>query len=359
VTDDTGAKRVEAIEVRRRTVSELLEAMAGTACQGRTLAEAAAVWQEMLACPGLAVVLGLSGSMSTAGQWRMVNWLIENRCIDVLVSTGANVSEDLVEAMGAAYLQGTPRADDAALLQADLNRYYDVYGRETDYRRMEELLLEFLLALPQRRELSSMELLHALGRWLDARGVHGILATAARHGVPVFAPALLDSAFGEAWLMAKNRGRRVLLDQGREFDQFVGIGERVGDVGVVYVGGGVPKDFTQLLAISLSPRAGDERVPGRTGFRREGIREYYYPHRYAIQITTDSPQWGGLSGCTLDEAVSWGKVLEGGRRVTCYCDATIALPLLTHALCERLGPRQDVPRFDWLLDGAPVPEEGA
>jgi deoxyhypusine synthase len=69
VTEDTGAKTVEAIEVCRRTVSELLDAMAGTACQGRTLAEAAAVWQEMLACPGLAVVPGLSGSMSTAGRY--------------------------------------------------------------------------------------------------------------------------------------------------------------------------------------------------------------------------------------------------------------------------------------------------
>jgi deoxyhypusine synthase len=160
------------------------------------------------------------------------------------------------------------------------------------------------------------------------------------YGGPVFAPALLDCAFGEAWLMAKNRGRTVLLDQGCELDRFVGIG--------------VPKDFTRLLAISLSPRADDEQVSGRTGFRRAGIRECYYPHRYAIQINTDSPHRDGLSGCTLDEAVSRGKVLEAGWRVTCYCDAAIALPLL-HARCERLGRRQDVPGFDWLFDAAPVP----
>lgn len=351
-------KHVEAIEVRTRTVSELLDAMTRTAYQGRTLAEAAEVWQEMLAQPGLVVVMGLTGSMSTAGQWKLVNWLIENRFIDVLVSTGANVSEDLVEAMGAHYLQGSPRVDDHALLESDLNRYYDVYGTETDYRRMEELLLEFMMTLHDGAVLSSMELLHALGRWLDGRGVRGILATAARHGVPVFSPALLDSAFGEAYLMARNRGRALVFDQGREFDQFVGIGERVRDVGVVYVGGGVPKDFTQLMAISLSPRADDERVDGRTGFRRKSIKEYYYPHRYAIQITTDSPQWGGLSGCTLDEAVSWGKVLGAGRRVTCYCDATIALPILTHALCERVERRNDAPDFGWLFSDAPDSDTG-
>jgi deoxyhypusine synthase len=346
---DTNEKRVEAIAVRRRTVSELLRAMAGTAYQGRTLAEAAQVWEEMLACRGLAVVMGLTGSLSTAGQWRMVNWLIENRFIDVLVSTGANVSEDLVEAMGAFYLQGSARADDRELLESDLNRYYDVYGREADYRAMEMLLLDYLLTVPQGAVLSSVELLHGLGRWLDARGVNGILATAARQGVPVFAPALLDSAFGESYLMAKNRGHTLVLDQGREFDQFVGIGECVSDVGVVYIGGGVPKDFTQLMAISLSPRADDARVEGRAGFRRERVGEYYYPHRYAIQITADSPQWGGLSGCTLDEAVSWGKVLAQGRHVTCYCDATIALPVITHALCERVTSREEAPDFGWLF----------
>ena len=351
--------RVEAIEVKSRGVSELLAAMAKTAYQGRALAEAAEVWQEMLACHGLAVVMGLSGSMSTAGQWKMVNWLIENRFVDVLVATGANISEDLVEAMGAGYLQGSARADDRKLLQADLNRYYDVYGRETDYRRMEELLVELLLLLPDQTRLSSVELLHALGHWLDARGVHGILAAAARYRVPVFSPALLDSAFGEAWLMARNQGHELILDQGREFEQFVGIGERVADVGVVYIGGGVPKDFTQLLAISLSPWARDEAVEGRRGFHRERVDEYYYPHRYAIQVTTDSPQWGGLSGCTLDEAVSWGKVLDEGRRVTCYCDATIALPMLTHALCERMGRRTDAPALSWLFADAPTPGAAA
>ncbi len=358
MNDANAESRVEAIEVEPRSVSQLLACMAKTAYQGRTLAAAAEVWQEMLACPGLCVVLGLSGSMSTAGQWKLVNWLIQRRYIDVLVSTGANITEDLVEAMGAGYLQGTPAADNQALLEADLNRYYDVYGRESDYRRMEELLCDFLLRLPDGAVLSSVELLHGLGRWLDARRVPGILALAARHGVPVFSPALLDSALGEAYLMAQRRGGRLLLDQGREFDQFVGIGERVGDVGVVYVGGGVPKDFTQLMAISLSPWARDRPAGQRAGHRREKIGEYYYPHRYAIQITTDSPQWGGLSGCTLEEAISWGKVLREGRHVTCYCDATIALPLITHALCEREIHRPSPPRFDWLFSAAPTVESG-
>ncbi len=349
MSDGKQEAKVEAVDVRPRGISELLAAMGKTAYQGRTLAEAAATWQAMLAEDNLAIVMGLAGSMSTAGQWKLVRWLVEQRFVDVLVSTGANITEDIVEAMGNAYRQGSPHASDPELLATDLNRYYDVYGKETDYRQMEELLTAFLLELPDGAVFSSMEVLHLLGKWLDAKGVNGILAAAARSGVPVFSPALFDSAFGEAYFMARNRGRQIVVDQGREFDQFVGIGSQVGDVGVVYIGGGVPKDFSQLMAISLSPRFDDQAVPGRRGFARKGIKEFYYPHRYAIQITTDSPQWGGLSGCTLEEAVSWGKVLEDGRHVTCYCDATIALPLLTHALAERVTQRASVPELRSVL----------
>lgn len=346
---DNPEAKVDAIDVEVRGISDLLDAMGKTAFQGRTLSQAAETWQAMLAEEGLAVVMGLAGSMSTAGQWKQVRWLIEQRYVDVLVSTGANITEDILEAMGNSYIQGTPHANDPQLLASDLNRYYDVYGKESDYRQMEELLTGFILELPEGAVFSSMEVLHLLGKWLDARGVNSILAAAARSWVPVFSPALFDSAFGEAYFMAKNRGRSIVVDQGREFDQFVGIGAEVGDVGVVYIGGGVPKDFSQLMAISLSPRFEDEAVPGRSGFERNGIKEFYYPHRYAIQITTDSPQWGGLSGCTLEEAVSWGKVLEQGQHVTCYCDATIALPLLTHALAERIPHRKHAPDLTGLF----------
>lgn len=340
---------VEAIELQERSISDLLAAMGKTAFQGRTLAEAAEVWQAMLCEDELVVVMGLAGSISTAGQWKLVCWLIEHRFIDVVVSTGANITEDIVEAMGNNYLQGTPHSNDPGLLAADLNRYYDIYGRESDYRAMEALLTEFLCEQPDGASFSSMEVLHRLGHWLDARGINSILAVAARNGVPVFSPALFDSAFGEAYFMAGNRGRRIVVDQGREFDQFVSIGSKAGDVGVIYIGGGVPKDFTQLMAISLSPRFDDEAVAGRRGFARKTVKEYYYPHRYAIQITTDSPQWGGLSGCTLEEAVSWGKIAETGRHVTCYCDATIALPILTHALRERVSRRTRSPDMGWLF----------
>jgi len=324
--------------------------MTKTAFQGRKLGEAAEVWEEMLKQKDLTIIMGFTGSMSTAGQWKIINWLIEKKFVDVLVSTGANVSEDIVDAMGLGYWQATSSINDKELLKADINRYYDVYGRESDYRKMEERMTEFVLTLKTDFTYSSMELLHLFGKWLNAKGIKSIAAVAAENNVPIFCPAISDSAYGEAFLMAKNKGHNIIIDQIKEFYQFVSIGEKTRDIGVVYIGGGVPKDFTQLLAISLSPKTMDQEVAGRKGFLRKTVKEYYYPHRYAIQITTDSPQWGGLSGCTLDEAISWGKISSKGKRITCYCDATIALPIIVHALNERVKFEREAPDLSWLFN---------
>ena len=97
--------------------------------------------------------MGFAGSMSTAGQWTIVNWLMENRFIDVLVSTGANVSEDIVDAMGLGYYQGSHMVNDEQLLHDDVNRYYDVYGKETDYRKMEEFVTDFVMTCKARLQL--------------------------------------------------------------------------------------------------------------------------------------------------------------------------------------------------------------
>ncbi len=341
--------KVEAIDVKSKSISQLLAEMGKTAYQGRKLGEAVDVYEAMLKEKNLTIVMGFAGSMSTAGQWKIINWLIENRYIDVLVSTGANISEDIVEAMGYTYWQGTHQTNDQELLEADVNRYYDVYGKETDYREMETLMTNGIMKLKKNFHYTSAELLHEFGKYLSKKGVKSIVATAAENKVPIFSPAIADSAYGEAFLMAKNQGHPIILDSIKEFDQFVGIGEKAKDIGVIYIGGGVPKDFTQLIAISVSPKTKDEGVPGRKGHLRKGIKEYYYPHKYAIQITTDSPQWGGLSGCTLEEAISWGKIDQTGKRAVVYCDATIALPLIAHALCERVKIKRKAPDMSWIF----------
>jgi deoxyhypusine synthase len=345
-------KKVEGFKVEKKSVSQLLSEMGKTAYQGRKLAEAVDVWEQMIKEDDIVIVLGLAGSMSTAGQWTLVNWLIKNRFVDVIVSTGANVSEDILDAMGMGYYQATKNIKDEELLAADINRYHDVYGVESDYRKMELLVTEFMLTLKPDYPYSSMEFLYLLGKWLSQKNIQSIAAVAAENGVPIFCPAIVDSAYGESVLLAKNQGHNLIIDQVKEFDQFVSIGEKTKETAVIYIGGGVPKDFSQLLAISVSPKTMDQAIPGRSGTCRKSLQEYYYPHKYALQITTDSPQWGGLSGCTLEEAKSWGKVSGQGRDVTCYCDATIALPLITHALNERVTPdirKGKAPDLSWLF----------
>ncbi len=127
----------------------------------------------------------------------------------------------------------------------------------------------------------------------------------------------------------------MLLDQFKDFYQLGEIGDKAKETAVIYVGGGVPKDAIQLIAVMVDLGRGGEKV---------------YPHKYAIQITTDSPQWGGLSGCTFEEAISWGKIDEKAKRAVCYCDATIALPVLAHGLFERLKGRKRKPAqdFSWV-----------
>jgi deoxyhypusine synthase len=348
------SRKLEPIKVKEKSVSQLLAEMSRTAYQGRKLGEAVDVWENMVKEKDLIITMGFAGSMSTAGQWTIINWLMEKRFIDVLVSTGANVSEDIVDAMGFGYWQGSHMVDDKALLKADINRYYDVFGKETDYRKMEELITNFVMTLKTDYPYSSAEFFYLLGRYLSNKKIPSIAAVAYENGVPIFSPAMVDSAYGETFLMAKNKGHNVILDSVKEFDQFVTIGTKTKDVGVVYIGGGVPKDLTQLIAISVSPKTNDKGVAGRDGHLRKGLHEYYYPHKYAIQITTDSPQWGGLSGCTLEEAISWGKInSETGKRAVCYCDATIALPLITHALNERVKTKRKGPDLSWLFKTLP------
>jgi hypothetical protein len=118
------------------------------------------------------------------------------------------VSEDIVDAMGFGYWQGSHMVDDEALLKADVNRYYDVFGKETDYRKMEELVTNFVMTLKTDYPYSSAEFFYLLGKYLSNKKIPSISAIAYENGVPIFSPAMVDSAYGETFLMAKNQGQR-------------------------------------------------------------------------------------------------------------------------------------------------------
>ncbi len=329
-------RKLESIEVERgKSISNLLSEMAKTGFQGRKLGEVFQVWEEMLKDEEVTIFMGFAGSMSTTGQWKIIRWLIEKRFIDVLVSTGANISEDILEAMGFSYWQGSHLVDDEELYRLRIDRFYDVYADEMEYRKMEGLIAEFSETLDPNHVYSSREYLYLFGKFLNERNINSIVAAAYRNNVPVFSPGLVDSGYGIANVILRyKKNKKIIVDQMKDFEEIVKIGAESKRTGVIYVGGGVPKDFIQLIAVALEFVKGEDRS-----------------HEYAIQITTDSPQWGGLSGATFEEAVSWGKESPTGKNVACYCDATIALPIVVHALAERIEKRINPPDFSWHLKG--------
>ena len=326
---------VKTISVERKSLSQLLREMSQTGFQGKKLGEVAEIWSEMARQKGLTVFLGLTGSLSTTGQWRIIRWLIEKRYVDVLVSTGANISEDILEALGYHYYQGTWLANDEELLRLKIDRFYDVYADEFQYRKLENTIYKFASTLDDRKVYSTREFLYLFGEYMSKRGIDGIVAAAYERKVPIYSPGLIDSGYGVALsLLTRQKGKTIRLDQTKDMEELARIAERTKRTGVVYLGGGVPKDTIQLSTIIKSLSRADEEET---------------PHEYAIQITADSPQWGGLSGCTLEEAISWGKISSRAKKATLYADITLALPIVAHALNENVGRRSYPPDLGWVF----------
>ena len=329
------SKPVATIEVGKKSISGLLDEMAQTGFQGKKLGEVAEIWADMARQKDLTVFLGITGSLSTTGQWKLIRWLIEKRYVDVLVSTGANISEDILEALGYHYYQGTWLADDEELLRLKIDRFYDVYADEMQYRKLENTIYKFANTLDADKTYSTREFLHGFGEYLSKRRIDSIVAAAYRAGVPVYSPGLIDSGYGVALsLLKRQKGKLIRLDQTKDMEELAQIAERTKRTGVVYLGGGVPKDTIQLSTIIKSLAIGGEEET---------------PHEYAIQITADRPQWGGLSGCTLEEAISWGKISTKAKKAVLYADITLALPIVAHALREKSPKRSHPPDLGWVF----------
>ncbi|HMK47847.1 MAG TPA: deoxyhypusine synthase family protein, partial [Methanocella sp.] len=207
---------------------------------------------------------------------------------------------------------------------------------EQEFRGADHMVMEFAKKhLEAGKSYSSREFLYLLGKHITERGCDpdSIVASAYRYNVPIFVPALCDSSIGIALMVARRQGHPVNIDQMKDVDEITEIVENTKRTGVIYVGGGVPKNFIQQTEVIMSML----ELP------IEG-------HSYAIQFTADAPHWGGLSGCTFEEAVSWGKINAVAPKVQVFVDATIALPIVSHALAEKtIGSiaGRKAPQYDW------------
>ena len=310
-------------------VSALLTRMSRSAFQGRKLGEAFETWKSMIDGESL-ICLGLAGSMASAGLWPLVTWLVERGYVDLIVSTSANVTEDLLEQRGAAFYRLDPeRADDERLWRDGYYRFYDHVVAKDDYDGMEDFTSGFFEDLSRRwadAAIPGVVFMREFGRWLDAQSLgRSVAATCARHGVPLFVPAAPDGPLAEGYRAAAQR--RPVVDFFRDYELALRIMDRYMAPGrgtsAVFVGGGVPKDFIQITATSVCAIRGGAEAS---------------PHRAAIQITTDNAVFGGLGGASVaSEGISWGKESAAGRNVMVFADFSIALPLLCQGLLDHYG----------------------
>jgi len=294
------------------SVSQLVKQMNATGVLGAgKIGEAAELVFEMFNNPDYTVFLTLAGPIVPAGFRRVIGDLIENEFVNVLVTTGANMVHDMVEALGYKHMVGTFTAEDRKLKKEKIGRIGDIYIEQEAFQGLEKWLLKTVEAIPEekRRRISAADLLNHIGRQI--RDKESILAIAARKNVPVVCPAFVDSIAGfQLWTFGQDKtlGIEPLLDVNALMDKVY----EAKKVGIIILGGGVPKHFA-LFANTF----------------RDGVDA-------AVQITMDRPEPGGLSGASLDEAISWGKVKPRGRAITVICDATIAFPLIVASALENL-----------------------
>ena len=287
----------------------------------------------MLKDPACVIFLGLSGAMIPGGMRKIVRDMIEMKLIDVIVSTGANVFHDIFESCGYRHYVGSENGDDDLLRRHRVVRVHDALMDDHEINRV----IHLLARVPEKlrgRVLSSREYLGVLGSALKDKG--SIVRTASQYGVPIFVPALADSSIGIGltFLHAQEKvaSRGLIIDQIRDSYEIAQVKKKATVSGALYVGGGVPKNYIQQLG-----------PVSELLFKKES------GHRYALQITTDDPKWGGLSGCTFEEAKSWGKIGKGSATAAVYTDATIALPLLVGAVLQegKISLRRKRRSFSW------------
>lgn len=311
-------------------VRDVLQRMKGISFQGRNLASVQDVWERMLA-DNTTIFMGLAGAMVPAGMRKIIAYLIEKRYIDCLVSTGANLFHDIHESLGKYHYIGSKEADDKKLLEEGIDRIYDTFAREEEFRDTDEFLNRFAASVDTGEPISTREFFFRLGTHLNERGCRkGIISASARSGVPVYCPAIGDSSIGIGIAVGRKRDAGTFnFDVIKDVVETADIAAASSKSGVIYLGGGTPKNFIQQTEVTAS--IWGDRVEG---------------HHYAVQIIADSPHWGGLSGCTFEEAQSWGKIASGATKATYHGDITAVLPFIATALAQSGIVRKNKPAFN-------------
>jgi deoxyhypusine synthase len=319
---------------RTTSVDELVRAMSQTAFGGRRLGEAADLLEAMVRDPDCFRVVTVSGAMTVAKQGLLLCEMIDRGWVHALVTTGALMTHGLSEGVGKLHFKHHPSMRDEELYRKGYNRVYDTIELEKNLDDVEQILRQALADVDEGTVLSSRLITELLGRFLEKHvPQRSILKSAVQQQTPVYIPAFTDCELGldlalHNHLRSREGQPRYRFDPFLDLDDFTDRIRRHETLGIFTIGGGVPRNWAQQVGPYLEVMS--DRL--RSG---EPVRRY----KYAVRICPEPVDWGGLSGCTYSEGVSWGKLVpegEGGRFAEVLADATIAWPLLVRAVIERL-----------------------
>jgi deoxyhypusine synthase len=333
---------VRHIDIKKLNIVSLVEQMGDTAFQARNLSRAASIVDLMQQDKECAVILTLAGSLISAGLKQVIIDMIDNHMVDAIVSTGANiVDQDFFEALGFRHYQGTPFIDDATLRELHIDRIYDTYIDEDDLRVCDDTTAAIANAM-QPGVYSSREFIVEMGKYIEANNhdKNSIVYKAYEKGVPIFCPAFSDcsAGFGLVNHQWNNPERHVAIDSVKDFRELTRIKIENDKTGIFMIGGGVPKNFTQDIVVAAEV----------LGYEDVSM------HTYAVQITVADERDGALSGSTLKEASSWGKVDTVYEQMV-FSEATIALPLIAgYAYHKRNWEGRKAKNFNAMLSSQQV-----
>lgn len=299
------------------SINELIEQFeqSGVFGPGR-IAKAVNIYSSMVN-EGAKVFLGLAGALVPGGMRKILTDMIRNDMVDVIVSTGANITHDIIEAFGGEHLKNVSYQSDKELRDKSIDRIYDAFVADDSFGKLEDHIQPIFKEIWEKHKdetntlaISTSELLSQIGERLE--DPQSFVRAAFEKNVPIFVPALSDSVVGlQLWLFSQMN--RTLIDAMEDLGKIQSIAMDAEKAGVLFLGGGVPKNYIFQSRL-MSPKTFD----------------------YAIQITLDRVETGGLSGASLSEAVSWGKVGSLSKMVNVVSDITIALPLIYAGTLARL-----------------------
>ncbi|MEK7433653.1 MAG: deoxyhypusine synthase [Cyanobacteriota bacterium] len=323
-------EKIKHINIKEFDATPIINYYESMAFQSRNLARASKIYDQMIQDKDCTIILTLAGSLVSAGLKHIIIDMIENNMIDAIVSTGANiVDQDFFEALGFNHYLGDQFADDNQLREMGIDRIYDTYIDEEELKKCDHTIVEIADKI-EKKCYSSREFINEMAKYLidNNKGKNSIIRSSYEHGVPIFVPAFSDcsAGFGLVYHQVKNEKEHITIDSVRDFRELTQIKIKAGETGILMLGGGVPKNFVQDIVVSAEILGVD--VP---------------MHKYAIQLTVADERDGALSGSTLKEASSWGKVDTSNEQMV-FSELTLSFPLLASYAYHQKSWKQRSPK---------------